>query len=45
MLGNGLLETKAWKNQFSDPAFAQNEKNRIISVISNYENSRNNECQ
>lgn len=42
---NGLLETKAWKNQFSDPVYAQNEKIRIINVISNYENSRNNECQ
>ena len=42
---NGLLETKAWQNQYTDPVFAQNEKNRIINVISNYENSRTNECQ
>ncbi|MCI2230530.1 hypothetical protein MC378_15245 [Polaribacter sp. MSW13] len=42
---SGLLETKAWENQYSDPTYANSEKIRIKNVIINYENSTNNECQ
>ncbi len=41
---NGLLNTKAWENQYADPAYAKKEKTRIITVIANYEKSKKNEC-
>jgi hypothetical protein len=42
---NGLLNTKAWENQYADPVYAEKEKTRIKNVIGNYEKSKKNECQ
>lgn len=45
MAWNGLLDTKAWENQYADQEYAKNEKKRIKRVIINYENSKINECK
>lgn len=42
---SGLLDSKAWKNQCADPIYVANEKNIIINIIVNYENSGTNECE
>ena len=41
----GLLDTKAWENQYADKAYAEREKNRIINASANFEKSGINECK
>jgi hypothetical protein len=45
MAWSGLLDTKAWKEQYADNTYANNEKNRIKRVIINYEKSKSNGCK
>lgn len=42
---NSMLDTEAWESQYADQNYANSEKNRIINVITNYEQSGNNECE
>lgn len=42
---NSMLDTEAWENQYADQNYANSEKNRIINVIANYEQSGDNECE
>lgn len=41
----GLMDTKAWDQQYADKAYAEKEKNRIKKVIQDYSNSGINECE
>ncbi|GEM_PF-3476786 len=45
MAWNGLLETKAFAKQYASPSYAEQEKNRIIKTIVDFDKSGTNECQ
>ncbi|MCG8892746.1 hypothetical protein G1K97_03365 [Tenacibaculum finnmarkense] len=45
MAWNGLLDTKAWKQQYINNTYANKEKVRIKKIIANFRNSGNNECK